>query len=95
MIVCIVSGCIQERDWSGRREAGELTDASLIGLQLGGVLFPKLDQRAGACPNHARNAGLGAISFIHTCTAACVLVTPRGQRRSTKMRVPSDTLGRS
>jgi hypothetical protein len=43
VIVRIVPRRVQERDWSGGREAGKLTDASFIGGQLVGILLPKLE----------------------------------------------------
>ena len=45
---------------------------------------------SGLCPNHVRSSGLGAMSLSHGSMVASSLVTPRGHRRSTGTRKPSE-----
>ena len=41
------------------------------------------------CPNHLRSEAVGAKSFRHATMRARFLLIPRGQTRSTKIRIPS------
>jgi hypothetical protein len=55
-----------------------------------GVAAAKFLPAGGSCPNHFRNAVLGAMSLIHSSMAASAFLTPRGHSRSINMRVPSE-----
>jgi hypothetical protein len=52
--------------------------------------FSNAFQRSGLWPNHLRSALDGPISRSHRSSRAVLLETPRGHKRSTRTRVPSD-----
>jgi hypothetical protein len=55
----------------------------------------KPSQRLGSCANHCRSPLPGASVRHQPSRRACCLLTPRGQRSSTRMRVPSRAVGES
>src|SRR6185312_814676 len=50
---------------------------------------------SGSWLNHFRSGVLGATSFIHASRCSASFFTPRGHRRSTRTRLPSDLAGGS
>jgi hypothetical protein len=67
--------------------------ASLFASSSARYRFWNSGQRSGSWPNHLRSSSLGAISFSHSVNSASLLLTPRGQRRSTSTRWPSAFAG--
>lgn len=95
MIDLRVFGRIQQRHVGMlRADTAQVFDGG-IGVKFGNVPGLEFREFRGSWPNHLRSEGEGETAFSHRSRAARSFVMPRGHRRSTSTRNPSDAAGSS